>query len=127
VSIDIVVKQYLAKYRYSIAAALAVLIVLLVVYAVLSSSNTPKPVYGKGIIHVRVFDSNGQPIPRAMVLISGAGSYSTDVNGECMASVLAPADYTIYAFADGYDRQTSSVHVAMGGNITIDVYMHKSR
>jgi len=80
-------------------------------------------VLDSGSVRGRVTDAKtGQPIVGASVALAGTRwRATTDENGQYRIAEVAPGTYTVMASRIGYTKQTQSVTVAAGQEVTVDV------
>src|SRR5207247_7061926 len=76
-----------------------------------------------GRVRGRVTDAkSGQPIARASVVLAGTRWRGmTDENGQYRITDVTAATYTLTASRIGYTKQSQSVTVAVGQEVTVDL------
>ena len=99
---------------------------LLVALALLAAPVAPAGAADTGTASGTVFDSNGQPVPEAMVRISGdslpAGrTVVTGANGNYEFEYLLPGAYVIETDKDGVGRARRAAFVELGKDTQVDL------
>jgi Carboxypeptidase regulatory-like domain len=86
----------------------------------------------RATIQGRVTDAQGNPVPGASVLITGASPSHPDIaartsaNGTYRYSNLTPGLYTLLVNAEGYPTQTQHIQATAGTEASLDFHLERS-